>query len=68
MIEIYIVCWDIKFRTEKDSFVLKWFQRWQNFTPVIRTFHIQTEKTVQYWNDVNYDRTLYPLLEDQNYK
>ena len=44
MQEPYICCWGIQIRTEKDGLLLKWFQRWQNFTSLVGTFQIPTEK------------------------
>ena len=35
MTEPYIICGDIQIPTEKDSSVLKWFQRSQNFTSFV---------------------------------
>ena len=63
--ELYILCESIQIPNEKDSLVLKSFQRWQNLTFFVGTFkfrltephifcwdiEIQLKKTVQYWND-----------------
>ena len=43
--EPYIVCGDTQIPTEKDSSVLKWFQRSQNFTSFERRFRHQLKKT-----------------------
>ena len=65
----YILCGDIQIPTEKDSLVLKSFQRWQNLTFFVGTFkfrltephifcwdiQIHLKKTVQYWNDFKDD-------------
>ena len=44
MKEPYIFCWDIQIPTEKDSSVLKWLQRWQNFTFIEGTFKFRVKK------------------------
>ena len=67
--ELYILSGSIRIPTEKDSSVLKWLQRWQNFTFFEGTLkfrltephifcwdiQIQLKKTVQYWNDFKHD-------------
>ena len=44
MKEPYIFCWEIQIPTEKDSSVLKWLQRWQNFTFFLGTFRFRLKK------------------------
>ena len=56
MTEVYILCGDIQVPTEIDSSVLKWLQKWQNFTFLVGTFKFQLEKTVHYQNDYKDDR------------
>ena len=67
--ELYILCGSIRIPNEKDSLVLKSFQRWQNPTFFVGTFkfrltephifcwdiQIQLKNTVQYWNDFKDD-------------
>ena len=78
--ELYILCGSIRILNEKDSLVLKSFQRWQNLTFFVGTFkfrltephifcwdiQIQLKKRVQYWNDFKDDGPEHPLRWHSN--
>ena len=78
--ELYILCGSIRILNEKDSLVLKSFQRWQNLTFFVGTFkfrltephifcwdiQVQLKKTVQYWNDFKDDGPEHPLWWHSN--
>ena len=66
MTEPYIVCGDTQIPTEKDSSLLKWFQKSQNFTSFERRFRPQIKKTGMYWNDYKDERTLHSLWGHSN--
>ena len=66
--DLYFLCASIRIPNEKDSLVLKWLKRWQNFTFFVGTFKFRLKKTVQYRNDFKDHRTLHPLWEHSNPK
>ena len=68
MTEPHIICGDTQIPTEKDSSVLKWFQRPQSFTSFEGRFSSQLRKTAQYRNDYKNDRTLHSLLGHSSFK
>ena len=48
--ELHILCGSIQIKTEEDSLVLKWLQRWQNLTFIVGTFKFQlTEPYILFW-------------------
>ena len=63
MTEPYIFCLDIQTPTEKDSSLLKLFQRWQKLTSFVGHLNNNKKETVWYWNDYKDDTTMHPLWE-----
>ena len=57
---------DTQIPTEKNSSVLKWFQRWQTPTSFVGTFKIQLKKTIQYRKGLKDHKTLHPLRGHSN--
>ena len=66
MTEPYMVRGTLKFQLEKNSSVLKWFQRWQTPTSFVGTFKIILKKTIQYPKGLKDRKALHPLWGHSN--
>ena len=50
--DLYILCWDIQFPTEKHRLLFKWLQRWQTLTFFVGAFKFQLKEAYIFCWDI----------------